>query len=79
MSRKWLGIGLFAFGALCLHSMTTLSVILSMAGASALQMPQVAGSKAGLEYYFLFLSNIVPIGAVLMVVGGLVFRQEGWR
>jgi len=79
MSRKWLGIGLFALGALFLHMMTTFSVLLSMVGVSALQMPQVAGSKAGLEYMFLFISNIVPVGAVLMVVGGLVFKQETGR
>ncbi|MEW6141583.1 MAG: hypothetical protein AB1597_00290 [Chloroflexota bacterium] len=79
MSRKWLGIGLFALGALFIHTMTTFAFFLSMVGVSALQMPQIAGPKTGMEYMFLFLSNIVPIGSVLMVVGGLVFKQEAGR
>ncbi|GEM_PF-3703237 len=47
MPHKWLGIGLFALGALFAHTMTTLAVLLSMVGVSALQMPQVATLRPG--------------------------------
>lgn len=77
MLRKRVGLGLFALGALFVHTIVTLDFILSVVGLSLPYMPQTATSGAAPEA--IILGCVVPVGAALMVAGGLVYKQEARR
>jgi len=77
MLRKRVGLGLFALGALFVHTIVTLDFILSLVGLSLPYMPQT--TTPGAEPEAVILACIVPVGAILMVAGGLVYKQEARR
>ncbi len=77
MLRKRVGLGLFALGALFLHTIVTLDFILSLVGLSLPYMSQTTTSGAELEA--VIPGCIVSFGAILMVAGGLVYKQEARR
>jgi hypothetical protein len=77
MIRKRLGLGLFALGTLFVHTIVTLAFVLSLAGLSLPFMPYSTASGAGPES--VIFGCLVPSGVILMVTGGLVYKQEGMR
>jgi len=77
MSRKRLGLGLFALGALLAHTGTTLVFLLALVGLS---LPFMSFSNAPrTDAEAAVFGGLVPTGAILMVAGGLVYRQEAGR
>ncbi len=77
MIRKRLGLGLFALGALFVHTITTLAFMLALVGLSLPFMPFFNAPRSDIEAAIF--GSLVPSGAILMVVGGLVYKQEGAR
>jgi hypothetical protein len=77
MLRKRVGLGLFALGALFVHTIVTLNFILAVVGLSLPYMPQT--TTPGAEPGAVIPGYIVSVGAILMVAGGLVYKQEARR
>ena len=74
MLRKRMGLVLFALGAVFVHTIITLDFVLSLAGLSLPYMPHT--TAPGVEPEAVILGYIVPAGVILMVAGGLVYKQE---
>jgi len=77
MTRKKLGLGLFILGAVFVHFLVTIPFLLAMAGVSLPFMFQSSASSSLPPS--VIIGYAVQAGAVLMVVGGLIYRPREGR
>lgn len=71
MQTKTLGIVIFALGVLTLFSYTAFSFLWAMAGFS-MSYPLVVKT----ESFGLFMLMTPPLGALIMVIGGLIYGKK---